>query len=186
MRALSADLPAAAFLAVEFGKSALDGKCSARGARGVVLLRYRIAEQRHQAIAKLLGEFAAHLDHLIAAAPAMHSTSSCEPVAPEQPIARMILLSSTNGMPEADFHATILSTRRQPTTMIVALRFFAMKKISIRIVSSIVFRPRRSRPSGGGPSRHQAGSARPQVRAAGGGARMIRPAMMTATHGTGR
>jgi hypothetical protein len=37
--------------------------------------------------------------YLIVAAPAMHTTSSCEPVAPEQPIAPMILLSSTSGIP---------------------------------------------------------------------------------------
>jgi hypothetical protein len=32
-------------------------------------------------------------------APAVHTTSSCEPVAPEQPMAPMILPSSISGMP---------------------------------------------------------------------------------------
>src|SRR5438105_4965489 len=36
---------------------------------------------------------------LMVAAPAVHITSSCEPVAPEQPMAPISLPSSTSGMP---------------------------------------------------------------------------------------
>jgi plasmid stabilization system protein ParE len=36
---------------------------------------------------------------LMVAAPAVHTTSSCEPVPPEQPIAPIILPPSTSGMP---------------------------------------------------------------------------------------
>jgi hypothetical protein len=45
--------------------------------------------------------------YLIVAAPAMHTTSSCEPVAPEQPIAPMILSFSIRGIPPRE--ATISS-----------------------------------------------------------------------------
>jgi predicted Zn-dependent peptidase len=47
--------------------------------------------------------------YVMAPAPAMHTTSSCEPVAPERPIAPMILLSSTNGIPPRE---AMTSSRR--------------------------------------------------------------------------
>ena len=50
-------------LAVEFGERALDRKRRPRRALGIVLLRDRIAEQRHQPVAELLGDMAAHLRH---------------------------------------------------------------------------------------------------------------------------
>ena len=49
--------------AVELGKSALERERCARGALGIVLLRHRIAEQRHQPVAELLGDMPAHLGH---------------------------------------------------------------------------------------------------------------------------
>ena len=50
-------------LAVELGERALDRQRRARRAFGIVLLRDRIAEQRHQPVAELLGDVAAHLRH---------------------------------------------------------------------------------------------------------------------------
>ena len=45
---------------VEVGERALDRERCAHRALGVVLLRDRIAEQRHQTVAELLGDMAAH------------------------------------------------------------------------------------------------------------------------------
>ena len=56
-------LAAAGILAVQLGKRALDRQRRPRCAFGVVLLRHRIAEQRHQPVAELLGDMAAHLRH---------------------------------------------------------------------------------------------------------------------------
>jgi hypothetical protein len=50
-------------LAVQAGQSPLDRQRCARGALGVVLVRERIAEQRHQPVAELFGHMAAHLRH---------------------------------------------------------------------------------------------------------------------------
>ena len=50
-------------LAVHLGERALDRERRPRRAFGVVLLRHRIAEQRHQPVAELLGDVAAHLRH---------------------------------------------------------------------------------------------------------------------------
>ena len=61
MRAVELRLAAAGVLAVELGKRALDRQRRARRALGVVLMRHRIAEQRHQPVAELLGDMAAHL-----------------------------------------------------------------------------------------------------------------------------
>ena len=54
-------LTGAGILAVQFGKRALDRERRPRRALGVVLVRHRIAEQRHQPVAQLLGDMAAHL-----------------------------------------------------------------------------------------------------------------------------
>jgi ABC transporter substrate binding protein len=48
-------------VAVQLGERALDRERCPHRALGVVLLRHRIAEQRHQSIAQLLGDLAAHL-----------------------------------------------------------------------------------------------------------------------------
>ena len=48
---------------VEVGERALDGERRAHGALGVVLLRLRIAEQRHQPVAELLQHMAAKIGH---------------------------------------------------------------------------------------------------------------------------
>ena len=50
-------------LAVQFGERALDGQRGAHRAFGIVLLRDRMSEQRHQPVAELLGDTAAHLRH---------------------------------------------------------------------------------------------------------------------------
>jgi len=50
-------------LAVQVGKSTLDRQRSPRGALGVVLVRERVAEQRHQPVAELFCHMAAHLHH---------------------------------------------------------------------------------------------------------------------------
>ena len=50
-------------LAVQLGKRALDRQRRPHRALGIVLLRHRIAEQRHQPVAELLGDMAAHLRH---------------------------------------------------------------------------------------------------------------------------
>jgi len=62
MRAVSAGLPVHV-LAVQFGQRALDRKRRPRRSLGIVLLRHRIAEQRHQPVAELLGDMPAHLRH---------------------------------------------------------------------------------------------------------------------------
>ena len=54
-------LAGAGVLAVEFGERALDRERRPHRALGIVLLRHRIAEQRHQPVAELLGDMAAHL-----------------------------------------------------------------------------------------------------------------------------
>ena len=61
MRAVKLRLAAAGVLAVQFGQRALDRQRRPRRALGVVLMRHRIAEQRHQPVAELLGDMAAHL-----------------------------------------------------------------------------------------------------------------------------
>ena len=48
---------------VDFDKRALDRKCGAHRALGVVLLRVRIAEQRHQPVAELFQHVAAKPGH---------------------------------------------------------------------------------------------------------------------------
>ena len=63
MRAGELRLAAAGVLAVDLGERALDGQRGAHRAFGVVLLRERIAEQRHQPVAQFLGDMAAHLRH---------------------------------------------------------------------------------------------------------------------------
>ena len=47
-------------LAIEFGQSALDRKCSACRALGVVLMRERVAKQAHQTVAKFFRDMTAH------------------------------------------------------------------------------------------------------------------------------
>ena len=54
MRATSSGAPCAGVPGVEFGKRALDGERGAHRALGIVLLRLRIAKQRHQPVAELL------------------------------------------------------------------------------------------------------------------------------------
>ena len=56
-------LAGAGILAVQFSQRALDRERRPRRALGVVLMRHRIAEQRHQPVAELLGDMAAHLRH---------------------------------------------------------------------------------------------------------------------------
>ena len=56
-------LARAGVLAVQLGERALDRERRPRRALGIVLLRHRIAEQRHQPVAELLGDMAAHLRH---------------------------------------------------------------------------------------------------------------------------
>jgi hypothetical protein len=56
-------LAGAIVLAVQFGERALYGERRPHRALGIVLLRHRIAEQCHQAVAQLLGDLAAHLHH---------------------------------------------------------------------------------------------------------------------------
>jgi len=48
---------------VEIGERAVDRECGAHRTLGVVLLRLRIAEERHQAVAKLLQDTAAERCH---------------------------------------------------------------------------------------------------------------------------
>ncbi len=50
-------------LAVELSQCTLDCECRAHRALGIVLVRNRIAEQRHQPVAELLGDMPAHLRH---------------------------------------------------------------------------------------------------------------------------
>ena len=56
-------LAGAGVLAVQLGERALDRERRPHRALGIVLLRHRIAEQRHQPVAELLGDMAAHLGH---------------------------------------------------------------------------------------------------------------------------
>ena len=56
-------LASAFVLAVQLGERALDRERRPHRALGIVLLRHRIAEQRHQPVAELLGDLAAHLRH---------------------------------------------------------------------------------------------------------------------------
>ena len=56
-------LASTGILAVHLGERALDRERGPRRAFGVVLLRHRIAEQRHQPVAQLFGDVAAHLRH---------------------------------------------------------------------------------------------------------------------------
>jgi hypothetical protein len=54
-------LASALVLAVQFGERPLDRKRRPYCAFSVVLLRHRIAEQRHQPVAELLGDLATHV-----------------------------------------------------------------------------------------------------------------------------
>jgi len=56
-------LARAGVLAVQLGQRALDRQRRTRRTLSVVLLRHRISEQRHQPVAELLGDVAAHLRH---------------------------------------------------------------------------------------------------------------------------
>ena len=56
-------LAGAGILAVQLGERALDRERRPRRALGIVLMRDRIAEQRQQPVAELLGDMAAHLGH---------------------------------------------------------------------------------------------------------------------------
>jgi hypothetical protein len=47
-------------LAVQLGQRALNRERGAHSTLGIVLLRHRITEQRHQSVAQLLGDLAAH------------------------------------------------------------------------------------------------------------------------------
>jgi hypothetical protein len=53
----------ASVLAVEFRERALDGERRSNRPLGIVLLRDRMSEQRHQSVAELLGDASAHLRH---------------------------------------------------------------------------------------------------------------------------
>jgi hypothetical protein len=48
---------------VQFGERALDSERGANRAFGIVLLRDRVSKQRHQPVAKRLGDTSAHLRH---------------------------------------------------------------------------------------------------------------------------
>ena len=50
-------------LAVQLRQRPLDRERRPRRALGIILLRHRVAEQRHQAVAKLLADLSAHLRH---------------------------------------------------------------------------------------------------------------------------
>src|SRR5262249_6775169 len=50
-------------LAIDLSESPLDREGSPRCAFGVVFLRYRITEQRHQPVTQLFGDVTAHFDH---------------------------------------------------------------------------------------------------------------------------
>ena len=63
MRAESSGAPDRGVPGVEVGKRALDRERGAHRALGVVLLRLRIAEQRHQPVAELLQHMAAKIGH---------------------------------------------------------------------------------------------------------------------------
>ena len=63
MRALSAGLPEPAFLRFSSASARWIDERRPHRALGIVLLRHRIAEQRHQPVAELLGDMAAHLRH---------------------------------------------------------------------------------------------------------------------------
>ena len=54
-------LARALVLAVKLGQRTLDRECRPHRALGIVLLRHRIPEQRHQPVAELLADFAAHI-----------------------------------------------------------------------------------------------------------------------------
>ena len=56
-------LSCAFVLAVHLGKRTLDREGGAHRPFGIVLLGDRVAEQRHQPVAELLGDLAAHLCH---------------------------------------------------------------------------------------------------------------------------
>ena len=60
MRAASSGLAVAGVLAVQFGQRALDRQRRPCRALGVVLMRHRITEQRHQPVAQFLGDMTAH------------------------------------------------------------------------------------------------------------------------------
>ena len=63
MRAESSGAPARGVPGVEVGQRALDRERRPHGALGVVLLRLRVAEQRHQPVAELLQHMAAKIGH---------------------------------------------------------------------------------------------------------------------------
>ena len=63
MRAESSGAPVGGVPGVEVGKRALDGERGPHSALGVVLLRLRIAEQRHQPVAELFQHMAAKIGH---------------------------------------------------------------------------------------------------------------------------
>ena len=65
MRALSAGAPLARVLGVEFCKRPLDRERRPTGALGVVLLRARIADKRHQSVAEPLQHMAAETGHCL-------------------------------------------------------------------------------------------------------------------------
>ena len=60
MRAASYRLAAAGVVAVHPGQRALDRQRRPHRALGVVLMRHRITEQRHQPVAQFLGDMTAH------------------------------------------------------------------------------------------------------------------------------
>ena len=63
MRAVSTGLPVPAFLRFSSASARWIDKRRAHRALGVVLVRDRIAEQRHQPVAELLRHMTAHLRH---------------------------------------------------------------------------------------------------------------------------
>jgi len=56
-------LASSGILAVHIHKCALDRECGSGRAFSVVFLRPRVAKQRHEPVAQLLGDVAAHLSH---------------------------------------------------------------------------------------------------------------------------
>ena len=63
MRAGSSGAPVAAFLALRSASARWMASAALHGAFGVVLLRLRIAEERHQPVAELLQHVAAKIGH---------------------------------------------------------------------------------------------------------------------------
>lgn len=63
MRALNAGLPTPAFLRFNSARAACMASAARAAAFGVVLLRNRKAEQRHQPVALLPGDASAHLGY---------------------------------------------------------------------------------------------------------------------------